>query len=133
MVIILLAKVKVININVKVILWIWKGHFWIRKGYFCIVCQKVGVMATLLPGPYVPEYDQFVIKSSTGDVTFCGSTKIALGQFTGPVIQILPPLPRTSQPVDNIIDQNLVMSLSSSIFSVYSSHRPLRDAPAIYL
>ena len=38
-----LSTVKVINIKVKVvILWIWKGHFWIRKGYFCIVCQNVG-------------------------------------------------------------------------------------------
>ena len=51
-------KVKVINNKIKVIiLWIWKrGHFWVWKGHFCIVCQKVGGMALWLPGTYVPDF-----------------------------------------------------------------------------
>ena len=53
-----LQKVKVINIKVKIIiLWIWKGHFSIRKGHFCILWQNVGPMAPLAPpGSYVPDF-----------------------------------------------------------------------------
>ena len=39
-----------------------KGHFWIWKGHFCIVYQKVGAMVFLAPGSYVPELCHYFSK-----------------------------------------------------------------------